>query len=62
MKLNNTLEEYRINQLEAEIEGFINSKFMSEAIKMRFLEESAMYLGVYMDNNPTGFLEKKDIN
>ena len=51
MKLNSTLAECTIEQLEEVIEVFINSEYFDATVRMQFLEESAQYLGVYVENN-----------
>ena len=51
MKLNSTLAECTIEQLEEVIEVFINSEYFDDTVRMQFLEESAQYLGVYVENN-----------
>ena len=52
MKLNSTLAECTIEQLEEGIDVFINSEYFDDTVRMQFLEESAKYLGVYIENNP----------
>ena len=49
MKLNSTLAECSIEQLDAAVEAFINSEHFDDIVKMQFLEESARYFGVYVE-------------
>ena len=62
MKLDNTLADLSYELLTAEIDNFLNKEHYDDAIRMRFLEESAQYFGVYIDNNPIRFLDNNKLN
>ena len=62
MKLNSTLADLGYELLTAEIDNFMNNEHFDGAIRMRFLEESAQYFGVYIDNKPTRFLDNNKLN
>jgi len=62
MKLNSTLADVGYELMSAEIENFLNKEHFDGAIRMRFLEESAQYFGVYIDNKPKHFLDNKKLN
>jgi len=62
MKIPNTLAEYSIEQLEAAIDDFINNEDIEGEIKMRFLEDSAEYLGKLMPSNTAGPKGKSGIH
>ncbi|MDH5612804.1 MAG: hypothetical protein OEY66_10160 [Gammaproteobacteria bacterium] len=51
-----------IERLEAEIDNFMQSINLSDAVKMQFLEQSAKYLGVYVANEPASLSDVKVIN
>ena len=41
-----------IERIEAEIDNFMKSISFDDVVRMKFLEQSAKYLGVYVENNP----------
>lgn len=51
-----------IEQLEAEIESFMKSICFDDAIRMQFLEQSAKYLGIFVENKTLDYLDNKTIN
>ncbi|MCK4704253.1 MAG: hypothetical protein KAT90_02130 [Gammaproteobacteria bacterium] len=52
MKNNKIVVDRCLEQLEAKIENFMKSISFDDVIRMHFLEQSAKYLGVYVENNP----------
>ena len=52
MHNNKTAVDLCLEQLETEIENFMKNISFDDAIRMHFLEQSAKYLGVYVENNP----------
>lgn len=52
MNNNKIVVDRCLQQLETEIENFMKSISFDDAIRMQFLEQSAKYLGVYVENNP----------
>lgn len=62
MKIQKTEAHCCYEQLEKEIERFMESISHEDAIKMNFLEQSAKYLGVYVSNDPVDFLDDIIIN
>ena len=48
---------FDFEQLEAQIENFKKSVNFDDVIRMEFLEQSAKYLGVYVENTPTSLLD-----
>lgn len=59
MKNKKTAADYCLEQLEAEIESFMKSIAYDDAIRMQFLEQSARYLGVYVENTPINLFEDR---
>ena len=57
-----TVAHHCFEQLEAEIESFMESIGFDDAIRMEFLEQPAMYLGVFVANEPEDLLDSKAIN
>lgn len=49
-----------IQPLEEPATGY--SVNFDDVIRMQFLEQSARYLGVYVENNPDSMLDKRSIN
>ena len=49
-------------QLEAEIENFMESISFDDTIRMNFLEQSAKYLGVYVESNSSDFPDDRKVN
>ena len=62
MKNTKTTAQYCFEQLEVEIESFMESICFDDAIRMQFMEQSAMYLGVFVANEPDDLLDSKAIN
>lgn len=62
--MNNRKEavHHAFQQLETEIENFMSSNNVSEITRMNFLEQSAQYLGVYVENNSQDLLADTAIN
>ena len=54
--------ESAVEQLEMQIEGFMEGICFDDVIRMQFLEQSAKYLGVYVENNSIDLLDHKVIN
>ena len=49
-------------ELEAEIENFLKTINLKENIRMNFMEQSARYMGVYVEHNSLDLLNDKKIN
>ena len=49
-------------ELEAEIENFLKTINLKENIRMNFMEQSARYMGVYVEYNSLDLLNDKKIN
>ena len=62
MNYKKTAAHCGLELLEAEIENFMNTLNLSEIIRMDFLEQSAKYLGVFVESNPTDLADDKLIN
>ncbi len=48
--------------LEEVIENFMNEAYSDNCIRMDFLEQSAKYMGVYVENNPVELQDDRVIN
>lgn len=48
--------------LEEVIENFMKEAHSNECIRMDFMEQSARYLGVYVENNPVELQDDRVIN
>ena len=48
-------------ELEAEIENFLKTINLKESIRMNFMEQSARYMGVYVEHNLLDLLNDKKI-
>ena len=48
--------------LEEVIENFMKEAYSDECIRMDFMEQSARYLGVYIESNPVELQEERVIN
>ena len=62
MNYKKTAAHCGLELLEAEIENFMNTLNLSEIIRMDFLEQSARYLGVYVEHNPVDLQDDRVIN
>ena len=49
-------------ELEAEIENFMKTINLKENIRMNFMEQSARYMGVYVEHHSLDLLNDKKIN
>ena len=49
-------------ELEAEIENFLKTINLKENIRMNFMEQSARYIGVYVEHNSLDLLNDKKLN
>ena len=49
-------------ELEAEIENFLETINLKESIRMTFMEQSAKYMGVYVEHNSLDLHNEKKIN
>ncbi|MDH5612803.1 MAG: hypothetical protein OEY66_10155 [Gammaproteobacteria bacterium] len=47
---------------EAQIENFRHNVNFDDVIRMKFLEQSAKYLGVYVENTPISLLDERAIS
>jgi hypothetical protein len=62
MKLNSKLAECSLDQLDTALESFITSEYFDQVVAMRFLEESAKYFGVYVENKQDDLPDVRDFN
>ena len=62
MNIKKTAAHYSVDLLEEIIENFINNTNFDDAVRMEFMEQSAKYLGVYVENNPTDLLDNRAIH
>lgn len=61
MKMKSTaIKDIEIHQLEEKVAEF-NINF-DDVIRMKFLEQSAKYLGVYVENNPGSILDERSVS
>lgn len=47
---------------DSKIENFKRSVNFDDVIRMKFLEQSAKYLGVYVENTPVSLLDERVIS
>ena len=59
MKAKNQQSEFGLELLEAQIENFNHQVNFDDVIRMKFLEQSARYLGVYVENTPVSLLDDR---
>ena len=52
MKIKAGKSKVGLELLEVQIQSFKKSLNFDDVIRMKFLEQSARYLGVYVENNP----------
>ena len=62
MKIKAGKSKVDLELLEAQIQSFKKSVNFDDVIRMKFLEQSAKYLGVYVENTPTGSLDERVIS
>jgi len=62
MKIKAERSDFDKQLRESQIENFKQSVNFDEVIRMKFLEQSAKYLGVYVENNPISLLDERVIN
>ena len=62
MNIKKTAAHCGVDLLEEIIENFINNTNFDDVVRMEFMEQSAKYLGVYVENNPADMLDNRTIN
>jgi len=62
MSIKKTAAHHGVDLLEEIIENFINNTNLDDIVRMEFMEQSAKYLGVYVENNSTYLLENRTIH
>ncbi|MDH5389219.1 MAG: hypothetical protein OEY06_12335 [Gammaproteobacteria bacterium] len=62
MKAKNQQSELGLELIQTQIENLKHRVNFDDVIRMKFLEQSARYLGVYVENTPKNLLDDRMIS